>query len=473
MPAAEVLSMHGPSEAFPLDEASICQALDQPMAEDAARVRDLLAKARAMKGLDDQDLPPLLALRNPELLHELYETARWVKDQIYGNRIVMFAPLYASNLCGNECLYCAFRASNRELPRRALDQAEIAAEVEHLLAQGHKRLVLVAGEAYPKDGLDYILSAIRTVYQTRHGNDNIRRVNVNIAPLDVDDFRRLKDAQIGTYQLFQETYHRETYGRMHRRGLKADYDWRLGCMDRAMQAGIDDVGIGALFGLHDWRFELLALMHHARHLEDRFGCGPHTISVPRIEPAEGSATSEAPPYAVTDAEFLKLVAILRLAVPYTGLILSTRERPEIRSQALQLGISQISAGSRTNPGGYEDDALEGGAQFSLGDHRSLDEVVRDLAETGFIPSFCTACYRMGRTGSDFMDLAKPGEIKAHCHPNALSTLQEYMDDHASAETRAAADRLLVDTLAGMEGRAKTRAEAMVARVKQGERDVFC
>ncbi|MBP1771804.1 MAG: thiH [Holophagaceae bacterium] len=465
--------MRGPSEAFPLDEASLLAALEPPIAEDPVRIREILAKARVMNGLDDQDLPPLMALQDPDLLGELFESAQWVKDQIYGNRIVMFAPLYVSNLCANECLYCAFRASNRDLPRRALEQAEIAAEVGHLLAQGHKRLVLVAGEAYPKEGLDYILSAIRTVYSTRRGNDNIRRVNVNIAPLTVDDFRRLLEAQIGTYQLFQETYHRETYQRMHVRGLKADFDWRLGCMDRAMLAGIGDVGIGALFGLYDWRFELLALMHHARHLEDRFGCGPHTISVPRIEPAEGSATSEAPPHAVTDGEFLKLVAILRLAVPYTGLILSTRERPEIRSRALQLGISQISAGSRTNPGGYEDDSLEAGAQFSLGDHRSLDEVVRDLAETGFIPSFCTACYRMGRTGPDFMDLAKPGEIKAHCHPNALSTLQEYVDDYASPETRQAAEALLADTLAHMDGRAKARAEAMVARVKQGERDVFC
>ena len=465
--------MRGPSEAFPLDEASLLAALEPPIAEDPVRIREILAKARVMNGLDDQDLPPLMALQDPDLLGELFESAQWVKDQIYGNRIVMFAPLYVSNLCANECLYCAFRASNRDLPRRALEQAEIAAEVGHLLAQGHKRLVLVAGEAYPKEGLDYILSAIRTVYSTRRGNDNIRRVNVNIAPLTVDDFRRLLEAQIGTYQLFQETYHRETYQRMHVRGLKADFDWRLGCMDRAMLAGIGDVGIGALFGLYDWRFELLALMHHARHLEDRFGCGPHTISVPRIEPAEGSATSEAPPHAVTDGEFLKLVAILRMAVPYTGLILSTRERPEIRSRALQLGISQISAGSRTNPGGYEDDSLEAGAQFSLGDHRSLDEVVRDLAETGFIPSFCTACYRMGRTGPDFMDLAKPGEIKAHCHPNALSTLQEYVDDYASPETRQAAEALLADTLAHMDGRAKARAEAMVARVKQGERDVFC
>ncbi|GLH74778.1 [FeFe] hydrogenase H-cluster radical SAM maturase HydG [Geothrix limicola] len=465
--------MHGPSESFPLDEASIRSALDAAPIDDPALIREILTKARAMKGLDDGDLPPLMAIQDPQLLHELFDTARWVKDQIYGNRIVMFAPLYVSNLCANECLYCAFRATNRELKRRALSQEEIAAEVTCLLSQGHKRVVLVAGEAYPKEGLDYILKAIQTVYKTRLGSENIRRVNVNIAPLDVDDFRRLKDVEIGTYQVFQESYHRETYSRMHVRGLKSDFDWRLGCMDRAMLAGIDDVGIGALFGLYDWRFELLAIMHHARHLEERFGCGPHTISVPRIEPAEGSATSEAPPHAVTDEDFSKIIAILRLAVPYTGLILSTRERPEVRREALNLGISQISAGSRTNPGGYEEEASDGGAQFSLGDHRSLDEVVRDLAESGFIPSFCTSCYRMGRTGADFMDLAKPGEIKAHCHPNALSTLQEFIEDHASPETRRAAERLLADSLKDMDGRARVLAESMVALVKEGERDVFC
>lgn len=465
--------MRGPSEAFPLDEAAIHRALAAPPQSDPARIRDLLARARSLEGVPDPDLPALMNLQEPELLQELFEAARAVKQQIYGTRIVMFAPLYVSNLCANECLYCAFRASNRELPRRALSQAEIATEVGHLLAQGHKRLVLVAGEAYPKEGLDYILSAIQTVYQARHGAEAIRRVNVNIAPLEVPEFRRLKEAEIGTYQLFQETYHRETYARMHVRGLKADFDWRLGCMDRAMLAGIDDVGIGALFGLHDWRYEVLALMQHTRHLEQRFGCGPHTLSVPRIEPAEGSATSAAPPHAVTDGDFRKLIAILRLAVPYTGLILSTRERPEIRRQAMDLGISQISAGSRTNPGGYEDDSLEGGAQFSLGDHRSLDEVVRDLAETGFTPSFCTSCYRMGRTGADFMDLAKPGEIKAHCLPNALSTLQEFVEDHASPATRCAAERLIAEGFADLEGRARTQAEGMVARVKEGERDVFC
>ena len=465
--------MHGPSEAFPLDEASIGRLMEGTPVDDPTRTRGILARARDLKGLDESDLPALMALRDPELLEELFHTAKWVKEEIYGRRIVLFAPLYVSNLCGNECLYCAFRASNRELPRRALDQGEIAAEVRQLLRQGHKRVVLVAGEAYPTEGLDYILKAIGTVYATREGAHGIRRVNVNIAPLDVEDFRRLRDAEIGTYQLFQETYHRATYARMHPRGLKANYDWRLGCMDRAMQAGIDDVGIGALFGLHDWRFELLALLRHARHLEARFGCGPHTISVPRIEPAEGSATSEAPPFAVGDADFRKIVAILRLAVPYTGLILSTRERPEVRREVFHLGISQISAGSRTNPGGYEDDGGDGGAQFSLGDHRNLDEVVRDLAETGFIPSFCTSCYRMGRTGVDFMDLAKPGEIKRHCQPNALSTLQEFVEDHASPATRAAAEGLMAATFAGLDGPGRTRAEAMVARVKAGERDVFC
>ncbi|WP_243322806.1 [FeFe] hydrogenase H-cluster radical SAM maturase HydG [Geothrix sp. SG200] len=465
--------MRGPSEAFPLDEASLLAALEGAPAPDAPRIRELLAKARELKGLDEADLPTLMALEDPELTQELFSTARWVKEQIYGSRIVLFAPLYVSNLCGNECLYCAFRASNRSLPRRALGQGEIAAEVGQLLAQGHKRVLLVAGEAYPDEGLDYILKAIRTVYATRHGGDAIRRVNVNIAPLEVADFRRLKEEGLGTYQLFQETYHRGTYARMHPLGQKADFDWRLGCMDRAMQAGIDDVGLGALFGLHDWRFEVLALLRHARHLEDRFGCGPHTLSVPRIEPAEGSATSEAPPHAVSDAAFRKIVAILRLAVPYTGLILSTRERPGIRREALELGISQISAGSRTNPGGYEEDAPDSGAQFSLGDHRSLDEVVRELAGSGFLPSFCTACYRLGRTGADFMDLAKPGQIKAHCLPNALATLQEYAEDHASPATRKAAERLLTETLGGLEGLPRRRAEGLVELVRKGERDVFC
>lgn len=455
------------------DAAAIQDALAGAEPADPVRVREILAKAGALGGLDAADLPALMAVEDPELLSELFQAARRVKEAIYGNRIVLFAPLYVSNLCANECLYCAFRASNRTLPRRALATEELAEEVRHLLRQGHKRVLLVSGEAYPREGLDYILRAIRTVYATRLGPGEIRRLNVNIAPLSVEEFRRLAGEGIGTYQLFQETYHPETYAAMHPRGRKADFQGRLGVMDRAMAAGIDDVGIGALFGLHDWRFELLALLQHARHLEDRFGCGPHTISVPRIEPAEGSGTSLAPPHAVNDASFRKLVAILRLAVPYTGLILSTREREEVRREVIALGISQVSAGSRTNPGGYGDQELEQGAQFSLGDHRRLDQVVHDLCGAGYLPSFCTSCYRMGRTGADFMHLAKPGDIKDHCQPNALASLQEFREDYAPAASAGAIEAGIAAGLDGMEPGPKAKAAAMVARVRAGDRDVYC
>ena len=458
---------------FQPDAEAIQAALEGAGPSDPGRVREILAKAEALGGLEAADLPPLMALEDPELLAGLFQAARKVKEAIYGNRIVLCAPLYISNLCANECLYRAFRASNRTLPRRALDSGEIAEEVRHLLRQGHKRVLLVSGEAYPREGLDYILRAIRTVYATRLGPGEIRRLNVNIAPLSVESFRRLAGEGIGTYQLFQETYHRETYTAMHLRGAKADFQGRLGVMDRAMTAGLDDVGIGALFGLYDWRYEVLALLQHARHLEARFGCGPHTISVPRIEPAEGSSTSRRPPHEVDDASFRKLVAILRLAVPYTGLILSTREREAVRREVIALGISQVSAGSRTHPGGYGEPAEAQGAQFSLGDHRRLDEVVQDLCGAGYLPSFCTSCYRMGRTGADFMHLARPGEIKDHCHPNALASLQEFREDYAPAATAATIDAGIAAGLDGMDPGPKARAAAMVARVRAGERDVYC
>lgn len=463
--------MRSSEHPFNLDVASIQDALGEAEPADPVRVREVLAKAEELGGLDAVDLPPLMNLEEPGLLAELFQTARRVKEAIYGRRIVLFAPLYVSNLCANECRYCAFRASNQALSRRALNQDEIAEEVQQLLRQGHKRLLLVSGEAYPREGLDYILRAIRTVYATRSGPGEIRRLNVNIAPLSVEEFGRLAGAGIGTYQLFQETYHRPTYAAMHPRGKKADFQGRLGVMDRAMTAGIDDVGIGALFGLHDWRYEVLALLQHARHLEARFGCGPHTISVPRIEPADGSDTSLAPPHAVDDASFRKLVAILRLAVPYTGLILSTRERAEVRREVIALGISQVSAGSRTNPGGYGED--QAGAQFSLGDHRSLQEVVQDLCGAGYLPSFCTSCYRMGRTGADFMDLARPGEIKDHCQPNALASLQEFRQDYAACATAGAIDAGIAAGLEDMEEGPRSRAARMVARVRSGERDVYC
>ena len=462
------------TDTVPIREEIIDIILKQHATSDAVHVREVLARARELKGLSMDDTASLMSISDPELLGELFATARQVKEEIYGRRLVLFAPLYISNLCGNECLYCAFRARNKAVQRRALSQDEIAHEVKTLVEQGHKRILLVAGESYPQEGFHYVLKAVETIYSVHSGNGEIRRVNCNVAPLSVEEFRQLKAAQIGTFQLFQETYHRETYARMHVSGKKKDYDWRVSGMDRAMQAGIDDVGVGVLFGLCDWRFELLALMQHIRHLEERFGVGPHTISVPRLEPALGSDIALSPPAPVSDLDFRKIVAILRLTVPYTGIIMSTRETANIRRETFSLGVSQISAGSRTNPGGYaegekEDDA----AQFSLGDHRSLDEVVRDVASLGYIPSFCTACYRLGRTGMDFMDLAKPGEIKNHCDPNAVATFLEYLIDYASPETCQTGEALIAQVLENMGDRQRRSAEAMLRHVREGKRDVFC
>lgn len=468
---------------FDIDDAKIWDTLRGAARPDGLRVRDTLAKALAMKGLEAADVAALLAVSDPELLGEIFAAARTVKDAIYGARLVLFAPLYISNLCANECVYCAFRARNRALARRALSQEEIARETAALIEQGHKRVLMVAGESYPDEGFSYILRSIATVYATRRGAGEIRRVNVNIAPLDVGEFAQLKDAGIGTFQLFQETYHRETYQRVHLAGRKRDFAWRLGGMHRAMAAGLGDVGVGILFGLFDWRFELLALMQHIRALETAWGVGPHTISVPRLEPAIGSEVAAHPPHAVSDIDFRKIVAILRLAVPYTGIIMSTRETANLRRETFALGVSQISAGSRTNPGGYakaeggEKEAGNGagaevGAQFSLGDHRDLDEVVRDVAELGYIPSFCTACYRLGRTGADFMDLARPGEIKNHCDPNALSTFLEYLMDYASPETRAAGEKRIEAVLAGMDDGQRAVSMRMIEEVRSGKRDVF-
>ena len=342
-----------------------------------------------------------------------------------------------------------------------------------LIDQGHKRVLLVAGESYPREGFSYVLKAIDTVYSVTHDTGEIRRINVNVAPLTLDQFRELKAAKIGTYQLFQETYHRGTYASVHLAGRKKDYDWRVTAMDRAMEAGINDVGIGVLFGLFDWRYEVLALMQHIRHLEARHGVGPHTLSVPRLEPATGSDVAAHPPHAVSDIDFRKIVAILRLAVPYTGIIMSTRESAHIRRETFALGVSQISAGSRTNPGGYADSERENASQFCLGDHRPLDEVIRDVAALGYIPSFCTACYRLGRTGQDFMDLAKPGEIKEHCDPNALATFVEYLIDYGSEETRAVGEQLVERVMESMGPVPRQMAASMVTRVRAGKRDVFC
>ncbi len=457
-----------------IQDSVIEQTLSHAVRKDRTAVEDIISKALEMKGLDLPDIAVLSTISDPELLAKLFDAAKKVKETIYGRRLVLFAPLYISNLCSNECLYCAFRARNKEVKRRALTQPEIYKEVEELVKQGHKRVLLVAGESYPKEGFSYVLKSIETIYTVKVGPGEVRRVNVNVAPLTLEEFKQLKAAKIGTYQLFQETYHRQTYKGVHLGGKKADYDWRVSAMDRAMEAGIDDVGIGVLFGLCDWRYELLALMQHIHHLEAKFGVGPHTISVPRLEPATGSDMASHPPKPVEDIEFRKIVAILRLAVPYTGIIMSTRENPNMRRETFALGVSQISAGSRTNPGGYVEgkDVLDE-AQFSLGDHRGLDEVIRDITELGYVPSFCTGCYRLGRTGQDFMDMAKPGLIKEHCDPNALSTFLEYLQDYASEATKQAGFKLIEKTLNSMDDEPKTRSTKMLDAVRSGKRDVYC
>lgn len=456
-----------------IDEEKIHQILDKTYLPDTSHVQEVLLKAKELKGLDLKDVALLTQIKDPQLCQEVFKTAEYVKDTIYGSRLVIFAPLYVSNLCANECTYCAFRAKNDKLLRRALSQSEVARETKFLIDQGQKRILLVAGESYPQEGLKYILDSIDTIYSTKSGRGEIRRINVNIAPLKADDFKALKQKQIGTYQLFQETYHRQTYSNVHLSGKKKDYDWRISAIERAMEVGIDDVGIGVLFGLYDWKFEILALMQHAQYLDKAYGAGPHTISIPRLEPAHGSDISASPPYAVTDQDFKMLTAILRMAVPYTGIILSTRESAQMRREALALGVSQISAGSRTDPGGYAEGSEFDSSQFSLGDHRSLEEVIKDIMAMGHIPSFCTGCYRLGRTGQDFMDLAKPGEIKKHCDPNGISTFAEYLCDYAGEETKKEGMKLIKKAIDGMSGIAMTNAQRLLQKVLNGDRDVYC
>jgi 2-iminoacetate synthase len=416
-----------------IDEAKIAYLLDEAQAPSPVRLSEILDKARAAQGLDQAEVATLLQVSDPQQLEQLFAAAKAVKQRIYGKRVVLFAPLYLSNECVNNCVYCGFRRDNSDLPRRTLTRDEIREQVEILLEMGHKRLLLESGEHEGKTPISYILQAIETVYATRLNRDNIRRVNINVAATSVDNYRLLKQAGIGTYQLFQETYHRASYQRLHPPGPKADYDYHLSAMDRAMQGGIDDVGIGALFGLYDHRFEVLALLQHAQHLQQKYGVGPHTISVPRWRPAPGASLPGT--YQVKDWEFQRLVAILRLAVPYTGIIMSTRESPAMRDALLDLGVSQLSAASAVAPGGYSREPEEEPIQFELSDHRSLQEVVLSIARHGYLPSFCTGCYRVGRTGERFMSLARDGSIQTYCQPNAILTFAEYLLDHADAAPR--------------------------------------
>lgn len=408
-----------------------------------ALITEIIEKAKKRKGLSHREAAVLLDCDIEEKNQEIYRLAEQIKKDFYGNRIVMFAPLYLSNYCINGCTYCPYHSKNKHIARKQLSQEEIKREVIALQDMGHKRLALEAGEDPVHNTMDYYLDSINTIYSIKHKNGAIRRVNINIASTTVDNYRLLKEAGIGTYILFQETYHKESYLQLHPTGPKHDYDYHTTAMDRAMEGGIDDVGIGVLFGLDKYRYEFTGLLMHAEHLEAAFGVGPHTISVPRLRDADDIDSSSFT-NGIDDDTFAKLVACIRIAVPYTGMIISTRESQKCRERVLHLGISQISGGSRTSVGGYcepepEDARSE---QFDVIDNRTLDEVVRWLMEMDYIPSFCTACYREGRTGDRFMSLCKSGQIQNCCHPNALMTLEEYLMDYASPETKAIGDRLI-------------------------------
>ncbi len=403
----------------------------------------IIEKAKLRKGLDHREASVLLACENKEKLDEIYALAKQIKKDFYGDRIVMFAPLYLSNYCVNGCVYCPYHAKNKHICRKKLTQEEVKNEVIALQDMGHKRLAIEAGEDPVNNPIEYILDCIKTIYSIKHKNGAIRRVNVNIAATTVDNYRKLKDAGIGTYILFQETYNKESYEVLHPTGPKHNYAYHTEAMDRAMEGGIDDVGIGVLFGLELYRYELAGILMHAEHLEAVHGVGPHTISVPRIRRAD-DIDPDVFDNGIDDETFAKIVAIIRIAVPYTGMIISTRESQSVREKVLGLGVSQISGASRTSVGGYvePEEEDENSAQFDVSDQRSLDEVVRWLMELGYIPSFCTACYREGRTGDRFMSLCKNGQIQNCCHPNALMTLEEYLMDYASEETKEIGERLI-------------------------------
>lgn len=414
---------------------------------DKALITEILAKAKLEKGLSHREASVLLACDIPELNEEIFTLAKKIKDDFYGDRIVLFAPLYLSNYCVNGCVYCPYHAKNKHIARKKLTQEDIKREVIALQDMGHKRLALETGEDPVNNPIEYVLESIKTIYSIKHKNGAIRRVNVNIAATTVENYRKLKEAGIGTYILFQETYHKESYEQLHPTGPKHNYAYHTEAMDRAMGGGIDDVGCGVLFGLEKYRYEFAGLLMHAEHLEARFGVGPHTISVPRIRRADDIDPSTFD-NGIDDDTFAKIVACIRIAVPYTGMIVSTRESQACREKVLQLGISQISGGSRTSVGGYAEKEApeENSSQFDVSDNRSLDEVVNWLMKLGFVPSFCTACYREGRTGDRFMSLCKSGQISNCCLPNALMTLKEYLCDYASDDTKQVGDKLIHEQL---------------------------
>ena len=455
-----------------IDDGEIRETLEWASAnkDNRALIESILDKAELRKGLSHREASVLLECTIPDLNERIYKLANEIKNDFYGNRIVMFAPLYLSNYCVNGCVYCPYHAKNKHIPRRKLTQGEIAAEVEALQDIGHKRLAIEAGEDPVNNPIEYILESIKTIYSVKHRNGAIRRVNVNIAATTVENYRALKEAGIGTYILFQETYNKESYLKLHPTGPKHDYDYHTEAMDRAMEGGIDDVGLGVLFGLELYRYEFAGILMHAEHLEAVHGVGPHTISVPRVKRADDRRPDDLD-NGIDDETFLKIIACIRIAVPYTGMIISTRESKSVRERALHLGISQISGGSKTSVGGYAEDEEEDTSQFEVSDQRPLDEVVRWLIDMGYTPSFCTACYREGRTGDRFMALCKSQQIQNCCLPNALMTLKEYLIDYASPETKEKGDAMIareIETIPNDKVREIVRER--IGLIEKGERD---
>jgi 2-iminoacetate synthase len=437
-------------------------------------VRSIIARSLDKHRLSLAETAMLINAKDPDLITEIKEGASRLKKAVYGNRIVLFAPLYIGNKCINNCQYCGFRISNKDAVRTSLNSHQIIREVEALEDQGQKRLILVFGE-HPDYSPSFIADAARTVYSVKKGKGEIRRVNINAAPLDIEGFRTVKEAGIGTYQIFQETYHPEAYTWYHPSGKKKDYEYRLTALDRAQEAGLDDVGIGALFGLYDWRFEVMALIRHTNHLEACYNVGPHTISFPRLQ--EASSIDTGGQYRVSDSDFARMVAILRLAVPYTGMILTAREPASVRSELMQYGISQIDGGTKIELGAYAKETLKeqnlDKEQFRINDDRSLNEIIDELIHTGHMPSFCTACYRNGRTGEHFMEFSVPGFIKNFCSPNAMLTLAEYLEDYAGPETASKGWAIIEENLAQLNGNVHAaEVRKRIERIKQGERDLY-
>ena len=464
-----------------INEPLVRQHLADTAAVPGSELEAIIETARRAEGLTAKEVAALIQVEDEALLEKMYAAALEIKQKIYGQRLVLFAPLYLSNYCVNSCVYCGYHCESQAV-RKKLTMAEIREEVIALEELGHKRLMLDMGEDPVLTPIEYVTEAMRTIYDTIQDNGAIRRVNVQIAATTVEDYRKLKTAGIGTYILFQETYHRETYAKMHPAGPKSDYDWHTTAMDRAMEGGIDDVGMGVLFGLYDYRFEMVALMLGIKHLVEKFGVGPHTLSMPRMRAAEHVNLSTFP-YLVNDQQFKKIVAVMRLAVPYTGMILSTREQPDFRDEVIALGISQMSAGSCVGVGGYKQQAdrykgiltsiADNTPQFQVADHRSPDEILRHICEAGYIPSYCTACYRKGRTGDRFMALAKTGEIQNVCQPNALLTFKEYLMDYASPETRAIGEKAIEKHLALIKDpKVRQLTIQELAKIEKGVRDLY-